>query len=196
MEQNQASCPLCNKPINIHDMDWKCPACETLNEHRMYMANCEWCRFAPHFLNCPHCKEDFDLWLITGGYKDSSGKPINESGRKIIRPAIHQFKVSNLNNGFFCEVDENAKRFFTNEFMRILENFEFTFPDVVRCIAAHTVFVSEDDRLWMHQWLFANEKPRQNKQPLGQLIFVYPGRTHEKEKDYTKIDCPINESWW
>jgi len=195
MEATKAPCPLCGGIINIGDMDWKCPACRTLNKHWMSMMNCEWCHFAPHFLNCPHCKEDFDMWLIMGNYKDSSGKTIQESGKRIERPAKNRYKMHNLKFMIACKLEENVKKFFTDEFIERYNNFEFSFPDVLRCVTAHTIIVSPDDRLWMHLWLFAIDAPSEGEQPLGQLAIFFPGTTKDSQKNYAKIDCAINESW-
>lgn len=196
METTKAPCPLCGKLIKIWGTDWKCPACGTLNKNWNLMANCEWCRFGPHFLNCPHCKEDFDLSLIMGSYVDASGRPILDSGRRKVRPAIHRHRLGDLKSSVMGEPEQNVAKFFTDDFLALLANCEFYFPYIVRCFVAHTLFVSPDDRLWMHSWVFENAPPNEQEQPLGQFTLVYPSSSKDSERDYKKIDCVVNENFW
>jgi len=196
MEVTKAPCPLCGSLIKIRDAEWKCPACNTLNKNWNLFTNCEWCRFGPHFLTCPHCQQDFDLSLLLGNYVDSSGNPIDDSGRRNIRPAIHQHQLGAMNGGFLGKKQAEEAKFFTEEFQSLLADFTFSFPVIVRCFVVHTTAVSPDDRLWLHAWVFASESPTQNEQPQGQLALVYPGGLKEGKKNNQKIDCTINENYW
>jgi len=196
MEANHAPCPLCGKLIKTWDIDWNCPACGTLNRNWNHMSNCEWCRFAPHFFNCPHCKDAFDLMLLMFG----SGGPTHESGRREEHSASRQstYTIESLKmvaNKVIQESDDNVKKFLTDDFSDLWEKVSFPFPNIVQCFAVYSLFVSPDDRLWIHLWLYENTPPDENEQPLGQLAMVYPSSSQESERDYKKIDCVINESF-
>lgn len=193
MDENKAPCPLCGELINIWDTEWKCPACGTLDKHWNFMSNCEWCHFGPHFLKCPHCKEDFDLSLLMGNFEHSSVGSLIKARQRIIRPAVCYHRLGELIKILNCEPDQKVKGHLTDKFISLFENFEFYFPVPILCVMIHTIFVSQDNRLWLHSWLFANAKPGENEQPLGQLSLVYPGRIQVSGVDDTKIDCVINE---
>jgi hypothetical protein len=193
----KAPCPLCGSLIKIHDTEWQCPACKTINQKWMIMKNCEWCRFAPHFLTCPHCKDDFNLWLLMGTYTDQAGRPIPmETGRRKPRSWIHPHRVGDLVTRMIAKPDEKVITFFTGKFWELLNSFEFSFPQRVACFTTHTTTVSPDNRLWMHSWLFASASPDEKENPRGQLAMMYPAKIKNSDRDFEKIDCVVNEYFW
>lgn len=159
------------------------------------MSNCEWCRFAPHFLYCPNCKEDFDLSLIMFNY--GSDRPSYQSDKRKHRPDVYRYRLGDLKNSMLCEPEKNAVEFLTEEYFELLANYEFDFSDSVRCFIVHTIFVSPDNRLWLHLWLYKSPSPDENELrfPLGQLTMVYPSGSEKTERDYKKINCMVKESF-
>lgn len=52
---NEVPCPFCSKAIQVVDVLWTCPCCQTLNREWSFFSSCEMCAFSPYYFECPRC---------------------------------------------------------------------------------------------------------------------------------------------
>jgi len=151
---SKAPCPLCGGLIDLMNLSFTCPACSTKYENWNLMKNCDFCRFAPNYLCCPHCKNEFELMLLLGDYKDKKGNIIPPQPRKKYEDKF-AFILGKLDIRIHGSVEkETIDRFGEDALIHLFQTI-FTFPFEVAMAVIHTVHISSDNRRWFHIWLTA-----------------------------------------
>jgi hypothetical protein len=183
-------CPFCGEAINVMHARFECPACGHVDSVWNIGKNCDYCRFSPHFITCPHCNVEFSFLSLIGNLRDSRGRVLppepkrkcgDEYSYRVGDLAVQYHKTSFDLDLFLKEVPEEDADAFREA------RFTFSFP--VGRIAIHTVYASDDGRRWLHVWVYS---AREGGEPYGQLSFACP-RPHTGMADADGWKCVAKE---
>jgi hypothetical protein len=182
-------CPFCAAPIPALDLPFRCPCCSCLEAHWNIMMNCGNCGFAPHFISCPFCNVEFDLFYLMGGYGDADGQSDPPEPRVSFDNKL-SIRFGNLNPKLAESVDKTEFQRFAERALDILANCRFDFPFPIARAVMHTAIVASDKSHWVHLWVYQSEDA---ELPFGQVALTFPGRGASGTQDISTWSCVLGE---
>jgi hypothetical protein len=153
------------------------------------MMNCGNCGFAPHFISCPACKVEFDLFYLMGGFGDADGRSTPPEARATFDNNI-SVRFGNLNPKLAGSVDKAQFERFSPRAMDVLSNCRFTFPFPIGKAVMHTAKIAADKSHWVHLWVYTTEDA---ELPFGQVALTFPGRGAGGIQDISTWSCVVGE---
>ena len=169
-----APCPLCGVGIDIANVSWECPACETINANCNILSNCKRCKFSPRLMDCSSCHQPFENLLLMGSFEGRSMKVVPYKQVRDLAQEMYELcaleilTIGTAGNNL-DGVDE--------EVIGAMANTPFQLPITVTHFVVHTVERDAAGVQWMHGWLHRSASDCDGTDPAAQLSARYPSRS-------------------
>ena len=170
----QAKCPLCSTSISVQNINWECPACSRINNDWDIMQNCESCLYAPIYMKCPSCRDDFEIANLLGAFRSQSGDRLPPRRRPVFGET-KSFQIKDLNLLLAAKFSEEEQDLLAAIHPDLLE-VSFEFPCKIDAVAVHTVARAPDSRIWAHFWIYPTSKPDFLQANLGQIAIGFTSK--------------------
>jgi hypothetical protein len=171
------------------DFSFRCPCCNAVDSHWNIMMNCGNCGFAPHFISCPFCGVEFDLFYLMGGYEDTDGRSVPPEPRLSFENRF-SMRFGSLNPKLAGSLDKSEFQRFAERAVKILTDCRFDFPFPIARAVMHTAKVAADRSHWVHLWVYQTEDA---ELPFGQVALTIPGRGVGGVQDISTWSCVVGE---
>lgn len=148
----KAPCPLCGGSIVVTNGYWKCPCCSYEMHSWDPFAICGSCKFPPYYYTCPHCGDEFPLYLLLGeGPGVCQKRPdFGDRGSKYKLVDLQLYQPPDM-------VQDAGWASAIKAIIPHIDQVEFTSPCEIRSHVLLSGARSADGRCWLHFSLYADE---------------------------------------